>query len=312
MNKPINLQENKCSYFVLELALNSLKDNNYYKNELENTVDLILSSMSVSDVCYTFDTVDNDNIVYFFKSNKRKRKGELAKFCQKFLPEKQEYNVIGIRADEFEQEIQKLKRSKNFILREEPEDAVITNEYKGLDILRFENPKDWYPWQKQIYESIFENKDGLTVFREPDPRHIVSLVDKKGNSGKSSFFKWIYYKYPKNIGRIGYGSASQLRSSVVNIGKKDLYIIDLARSKSKNDRQEDLLSVLEDLKSGLVTNAMYGSGKTLIMEPPHIVVSSNYNLDYNLLSEDRWDVFEIQNKKLSKIDVKKAVQLKKA
>ena len=133
MNKPINLQENKCSYFVLELALNSLKDNNYYKNELENTVDLILSSMSVSDVCYTFDTVDNDNIVYFFKSNKRKRKGELAKFCQKFLPEKQEYNVIGIRADEFEQEIQKLKRSKNFILREEPEDAVITNEYKGLE-----------------------------------------------------------------------------------------------------------------------------------------------------------------------------------
>jgi len=312
MNRTINQQENKSSYFVLELALTSSNDSAYYKNELENNVDLILSSMNVSDICYTFDTIDRDNILYFFKSNKRKRKGELAKFCQKFLPDKQEYHVIGIRADEFEQEIEKLKRNKNFILRNEPEDPIITNEYKGLDLLRFENPKDWYPWQKQIYNTIFENKDGSIEFKKPDPRHIVSLVDKKGNSGKSSFFKWIFYKHPKNIGRIGYGSASQLRSSVVNIGKKDLYIIDLSRSKSKNDRQEDLLSVLEDLKSGLVTNAMYGSGKTLIMEPPHIVVSSNYNLDYNLLSEDRWDVFEIQNKKLSKIDIKRAVELKKA
>ena len=312
MNKIINNQENKSSYFVLELAIDSSKNTSYYKNELENSIDLILSSMNVSDVCYTYDTIDRDNIIYFFKSNKRKRKGELAKFCQKFLPEKQEYDVQGIRSDQFQEEIVRMKRNKNFILRDEPEDPVIANEYKGLDLLRFENPKDWYPWQKQIYHNIFEERQEGIVFKEPDPRHIVSLVDKKGNSGKSSFFKWIYYKYPKNIGRIGYGSASQLRSSVVNIGKKDLYIIDLSRSKSKNDRQEDLLSVLEDLKSGLVTNAMYGSGKTLIMEPPHIVVSSNYSLDYNLLSEDRWDVFEIHNKKLSKVDIKKAVELKKA
>ena len=153
------------------------------------------------------------------------------------------------------------------------------------------------------YNSLFEKVEETEKFKKPDPRHILSLVDKKGNTGKSSFFKWLYYKYPKNIGRIGYGSASQLRSSVVNIGKKDLYIIDLSRSKSRNDRQEDLLSVLEDLKSGLVTNAMYGSGRTLLMEPPHIIVSSNYNLDYNLLSEDRWEVYEISDKKLKKVNI---------
>ena len=84
----------------------------------------------------------------------------------------------------------------------------------------------------------------------------------------------------------GYGSASQLRSSVVNLGKKDVYVVDLARSKSKDDRQEDL-------KSGLVTNVMYGSGKTLLMEPPHSIVSSNYILKYELVSEDRSDVSQI-------------------
>lgn len=91
----------------------------------------------------------------------------------------------------------------------------------------------------------------------------------------------------------GYGSTSQLRSSAVNLGKKDFYVVDLARSKSKDDRQEDLLSVLEDLTSGLVTNVIYGSGKTLLMEPPHSIVSSNYSLKYELFSEDRWDLSQI-------------------
>ena len=48
---------------------------------------------------------------------------------------------------------------------------------------------------------------------------------------------------------------------------------------------------------------MYGSGRTLLMEPPHIIVSSNYNLDYNLLSEDRWEVYEISDKKLKKVNI---------
>lgn len=108
---------------------------------------------------------------------------------------------------------------------------------------------------------------------------------------------------------MGYGSASQLRSGAVNIGKKKLYIVDLARSKSSGDKEEDLLSVLEDIKNGFVTNAMYGSGKTLMMEPPHIIVSSNYILNYELLSSDRWQVYEINSKnQLKQKDPKKFSQ----
>lgn len=93
------------------------------------------------------------------------------------------------------------------------------------------------------------------------------------------------------------------------MGKKDLYIVDLARSKSKNDKEEDLLSVLEDIKSGLVTNAMYGSGKTLLIEPPHIIVSSNYVLKYELLSNDRWEVYEINSSnKLQKLKHKQELK----
>jgi hypothetical protein len=189
-----------------------------------------------------------------------------------------------------------MRFNKHFELINKP-----MNEYTGSDISIFDDRKKWHSWQKEIYQMIFDENES---FKKPDRRHIISLVDKKGNSGKSSFFKWLFFKYPNLIGRIGYGSASQLRSGAVNIGKKELYIVDLARSKGKNDQKEDLLSVLEDLKSGLVTNLMYGSGKTLLIEPQHIIVSSNYTLKYELLSEDRWEVYEItSSNKLKKLSV---------
>lgn len=41
---------------------------------------------------------------------------------------------------------------------------------------------------------------------------------------------------------------------------------------------------------------MYGRGNSLIIEPPHIIVSTNYLLSYENLSRDRWEVFEIDSK----------------
>jgi hypothetical protein len=307
MNKIAN--ENKSSYFILELKVKSWKNNSEYKNELENKADLVLASMSVVETCYKFE--GENTLLYLFKSNKRKRKGQLAKYCQTFLPEDLTYNIEGVKYDSFNECLQLAMKNKNFKLEQQPDYITDTGNYEGKDLARFENPKDWYPWQKQIYESIFAEENGSVYFKEPDPRHIISLIDIKGNSGKSSFFKWLSYKYPEYIGRIGYGSASQLRSSVVNIGSKQLYIVDLARSKSKNDHPEDLLSVLEDLKSGFIANAMYGSGKTLLMEPPHILVSSNYAFNYELLSEDRWEIYEIKDKKLQRVDIRNRTRLKK-
>lgn len=43
---------------------------------------------------------------------------------------------------------------------------------------------------------------------------------------------------------------------------------------------------------------MYGSGETMLMDIPHILVSSNYIFDQLALSEDRWKTYSIENKKL--------------
>lgn len=38
---------------------------------------------------------------------------------------------------------------------------------------------------------------------------------------------------------------------------------------------------------------MYGGNKTLIMEPPHIIITGNKIFDQDLLSKDRWINYEI-------------------
>lgn len=289
--------DTRSSYFRLIVV--NVK--NVDPEELDNSIDLVLASSGVEDESYKFYNNDRSKIVFYFKTGKRKRKGQLLKFCERFLHDgdqyRVEYSLNGVTKDQMIGDIAKLKTKEGYKMEEE---FTQFEDYNGNDVKIFNDKKNWHEWQTKIYNLLLEESGN---FKKPDPRKIISLIDIEGNSGKSSFFKWMFFKYPDKIGRIGYGSASQLRSSVVNIGKKDLYVIDLARSKSKNDKEEDLLSVIEDLKSGLVTNAMYGSGKTLLMEPPHIVVSSNYTLNYKLLSKDRWQVYEIlKNNKLGTLN----------
>ena len=77
-------------------------------------------------------------------------------------------------------------------------------------------------------------------------------------------------------------------------------------SRGQNDRETDLLSILENIKSGLMTNTRYGSRKPLMMESPHIIISSNSVLKYKLLSVDRWEVYRITNSnKLKKLQPEK-------
>ena len=98
-----------------------------------------------------------------------------------------------------------------------------------------------------------------------DERKIANLVNKYGKSGKSQFFKYWYIKNEKSVGRISYGSSSQLRSSLVNIVEKRIYIIDLPRTKGRYNSHLESLSVLGELKSDCAINAICGRGDSLII-----------------------------------------------
>jgi hypothetical protein len=291
--------ENKNSYFTLDVKIQDDDQSDVkYKEELENKIDLVFSALGTSyNQTYQFRKTDRKRIIYFFRTEKRKRRGQVVKFCDAYLPDDLVYKASAITKSYLDLSLVKLENDNNFVRVEEP---CTFDDYNGEDLAIFENEKNWFPWQRDVYKMIF-HPDG--TFREAHQRHILSIIDVDGNSGKSSFFKYLLFKNPLGIGRLTYGTASQLRASSVNAGPKKLYLIDLARTKSKNDSEECLLSAIEDIKSGLIVQNMFGSSKHLLMQPPHILISSNYRLKYSLLSKDRWQIFKIgDNKKLGKLN----------
>jgi hypothetical protein len=287
------MSENRNSYFTIDLRIEKEDTfNDTYNEKLKDKIDLIFSSLGTSyNQTYVFEKKNGKRLFYFFKTEKRKRRGQVVKYCEIHLPENLLYKAEAVTKHYFDSNLLKLEKSKEYKKILEP---TRFNEYTGNDLQLFEDKNNWHPWQREVYEMLFTTDDEI---KQPHQRHIFSIVDTAGNSGKSSFFKYLFFKNPLTIGRLTYASASQLRSSSVNAGPKELYIIDLARSKSKEDRQEDLLSVVEDIKAGLVIQSMFGSSKQLLMEPPAILISSNYSLNYSLLSKDRWRVFKINSKK---------------
>lgn len=294
------------SFFSLELDTEG--KTSFERKKIDNNVDLILGSMQCYDEPNIFKKIDNSSRIYLFKTSKRKRKGQLNKFCERYL-ENDNFTIQALSKTEFIRAKLILSKNGGYDL----EKTKLTDiEYNGDDLTKFENPKNWRIWQQEIYQMLFKpeiptiestKKKDWTI-KKPDERHIINIVDPKGKSGKSQFFKYLFVKNQKSIARLGYGSAAQLRSSAVNLGERDIYIIDLPRTKGRNDSELELLSVVEDIKSGIVFNGMYGSGNVLLMKPPHILISSNYLLDYDNLSEDRWRVYQIEPKhyKLGKVN----------
>lgn len=269
------MSENKNSYFTIKLI--DIKQSKF--DRTQNQVDLIFSAMRATNNWYSFWNPTRNQLIYLFHCEARKRRGQLVKLCESQFDEKQDWNATAVTKFTFVQDVARLKTNKNFKVIHEP-GPIGGSEYNADDIKIFDDLTCWYPWQTKVYDMIF---DSINRIKPADPRHIISIVDETGNSGKSSFFKWIFYHHNKDVARLEYGTASQLRSAVVNLGKRKLYIIDLARTKGKEDNEFDLLAGIECVKNGLISQLMRGSGAHLIMEPPHVIISSNYYLSNTII-----------------------------
>ena len=292
---------NRGSHFYLEIELPNMYGIEVSKVEqlIETNIDVILANMTATGNVYKFKS--SEKYVYMFSTKQRKRNGQLIKLVERMLVNKDYidgYQTAACLKSEFSEMLSRMKLRKSFKLVAEP---TIFDGYSAKDLEVFKNKDNWYPWQKEIYQKLFFNTDTI---REPNPREIIALYDKDGNAGKSSFFKYLFYYHSDEIGRVTYGTSSQLRSALVNIGPKKIYIIDLTRAKGKHDNEVDLLSAIEDLKGGVVSTNMFGSGNTMLMDIPHIVISSNYIFDQNLLSKDRWKIYAIKNQELINITEK--------
>ena len=131
-----------------------------------------------------------------------------------------------------------------------------------------------YQWQHEII--------GI-LRRTPDPRVIHWYWEPNGNTGKSTFTKYLVVKY--NAYMLG-GKGGDMKNALAELGSiPELIIIDVPRSCI------DYISYqgIEEIKNGLFFSGKYNS-KMICGPTPHIIVFANSPPEYDKLSKDRWNV----------------------
>lgn len=173
-------------------------------------------------------------------------------------------------------------------------EKIQLNKYNGEDLNIFQE-KGFFPWQSSINDIVFE--DGTYDIKTSSCREVIWVEDLEGNTGKSLYTKNLCY-HNDGITKLAFGSGSQMRASIVEEGAKRCYIIDIPRKLCNDDFQNNIYSVIEDLKNGFVKSSMYGKPKTLFMLPPIVIIFSNEECPSEKLSVDRWKKYAIINTKL--------------
>ena len=133
------------------------------------------------------------------------------------------------------------------------------------------------PWQATLYNKLI-----LPV----DPREIIFIVDKKGNTGKSWFARY-YCDRHDNAQILVPGKKADMAFIIKEHSR--VIFFDCPRSKQGEFIQYDFL---EELKNGFIFSPKYESCIKKLT-PPHIVVMMNENPDEKKLSADRYSITTI-------------------
>lgn len=188
-----------------------------------------------------------------------------------------------------------IKKNKKFI--EETYDKKEANKMLGikeptpLKILRDDQLREW---QKSIIESMNE---------EPTDRGINWIYDKKGGLGKTTFTKYLYAKYDvipftggecKDIAR----ALIMLKQNGRDLNEVTTYIFDLPRCAKGHISYK----ALEGVKGGLLTSPKNDT-ETLCFNNPHMWIFSNEMPKISEMSFDKWNVWEVIDNKLCKIEI---------
>lgn len=179
--------------------------------------------------------------------------------------------------------------------KQQPGVEVISEDhsYKGNDMDIFKNRENWYTWQKNLHETLFDKDDN---FKPSDDRKIIFIKCDTGCTGKSSFVKYLFIRSKGRIGALQDGTPGQLKSSIYNQGVKKCYMVDLPRTQLTNkESMLGLMNSLESLKNGFTTVVFRGAGTHLVMPNPWIVVFAN-KIPMGSFSLDRWQVWDLKKK----------------
>lgn len=256
----------------------------------------VLDSLSVN---YVFQLEKANRLHYqgYLETELRQRQSTLLnKFVNTFIDKNINVRLQAITIDRMmgstEEAINYVKKAETRV--EGPFYSKSLLPYQGKDVSILNISDNLHEWQTDILHEIFNLTSAS--FREADDRTVNWITDSRGGSGKSKFVKYLSFKYPNDVIKLPFGSASQLRASVIAAGKRKVYFIDIPRTLGRDDDTLAIISAVEDIKNGFVSSSMYGKYQTLMFEPPHIYIFSNDSCPLSTMSRDRWVVREMTNK----------------
>ena len=269
-------------------------------------VELIVRQIFIDYKIYVYDLHDKkgklvaDSICVVGKTPVRKRMGTLLNDygnARRAIPMDEETNNL----DEMNEllniiDVQFYRSTKSFEKSEVNVGRLIATkskaaEYTGKDLKMLDLTQDRFLWQNKMINFFYDEKE--EKFREADDRLIYWICDKSGNVGKSKLVKWLCMNRPDEIVKVVFGSAQQLCTSLITIGPRLLYLIDIPRTPSEDEKVINMASSIEELKNGHIVSHMYGKYSSLLMEPPHIIILSNMECPKYLLTQDRWKIYSI-------------------
>lgn len=125
--------------------------------------------------------------------------------------------------------------------------------------------------------------DAVQRLTTQDERKVLWVVDTVGNTGKSFLAKYLFAM--NNAFAVTSGKTSDIAYAY---NMEEIVVFDFSRQK------QDFVnySVIEDFKNGAIFSPKYES-TTLRFKPAKVIVFSNWMPDMSLLSEDRWDIMDL-------------------
>lgn len=284
--------DNKNSYFKVSYKLSdkaTLTKDLFEKSKIkiENNLHEMLGKLNASNLHFIENDNDDLTFYYLFKTASRKRVGQIRNILDK--------NMAGF---DIQTQAQPLTKSDFVELIKKCENnssLTVVKEnvrYTGQDLNIFKDKENWWQWQKDLVEMVF--RDDFTV-KEAKSREIILIRDRQGNSGKSTFVKYLWLQNSEDIGFLIDGTATQIRAGVVGQQQKKVYFVDLPRTSCSEANMAGLMTALEDVKNGLVHKIMYGSGRSLLFDQvPWVILFSNDLPIGGGFSPDRWKVFDLK------------------
>ena len=158
-------------------------------------------------------------------------------------------------------------------------DKVLTRQLKEFMDLQ------WYDWQLCVCE----------MAKAVDFRSIKLIYDRHGNNGKSILCEYMEYV------DLGYEippfrQMEDLMQCVMCIKTYGCYIIDMPRG-MKKDKLGEFYAGIECIKNGVAYDKRYKFEKKRF-DRPQVFVFTNVLPDFELLSRDRWVIYELEDLKL--------------